>query len=126
MDSTRSVLITGASTGLGLATAHHLAGLGFRLTVTGRTAATLDAATVELEAAGADVLGVVADASEWADNERAVAAHVERHGSLDVVVANAGFAAGGNFVGGGPEQWRAMVLTNVLGPALLVKASVPI
>ncbi len=125
MDSTRSALITGASAGLGLATAHHLAGLGFGLTLTGRTEATLDAAVAQLTAAGADVVGVVADASAWDDTERAVSAHRERHGGLDVVVANAGFTAAGDLADGDPVQWRAMVLTNVLGPALLVKASLP-
>lgn len=125
MDTSRSALITGASTGLGLATAHHLAGLGFGLTLTGRSSASLDAAVAELTAVGADVVGVVADASEWADNERAVAAHLDRHATLDVVVANAGFTAAGDLIDGDPERWRAMVLTNVLGPALLVKASVP-
>ncbi len=125
MDTARSALVTGGSTGLGLATAHHLAGLGFGLTITGRTEATLDAAVAELAAAGADVQGAVADAAEWADNERSVAVHLARHGALDVVVANAGFTAAGDLADGDPDQWRAMVLTNVLGPALLVKAALP-
>ena len=63
---------------------------------------------------------MVADAADWADTERAVAAHVDRHGGLDIVVANAGFTAAGDLADGDPDQWRSMVLTNVLGPALLV------
>jgi NADP-dependent 3-hydroxy acid dehydrogenase YdfG len=125
MDSPRSALITGGSTGLGLATAHHLAGLGLGVTVTGRTPATLAAAVAELRDADADVLGVVADAAEWPDNERSVAEHVAHHGGLDVVVANAGFTAAGDLSDGEPDQWRSMVLTNVLGPALLVRAALP-
>ena len=125
MDSPRSALITGGSTGLGLATAHQLAGQGLGVTVTGRTQTTLDTAVAELRDAGADVIGVVADAADWADTERSVAAHVARHGGLDVVVANAGFTAAGDLSDGDPDEWRSMVLTNVLGPALLVRAALP-
>ena len=125
MNSPRSALITGGSTGLGRATALHLAALGLGVTVTGRTQSTLDAAVAELKAAGADAVGVLADASGWEDNQRAVAAHVSHHRGLDVVVANAGFTASGNLADGDPDQWRSMVLTNVLGPALLVKACLP-
>jgi NADP-dependent 3-hydroxy acid dehydrogenase YdfG len=125
MDSPRSALVTGGSTGLGLATAGHLAGLGLGVTVTGRTPSTLRAAVDELRETGADVVGVEADAADWSDNERAVAEHVAHHGGLDVVVANAGFTAAGDLADGDPDQWRSMVLTNVLGPALLVKAALP-
>ena len=52
MDSPRSALITGGSTGLGLATAHHLAGLGLGVTITGRTRSTLDTALAELRGRG--------------------------------------------------------------------------
>ena len=125
MDSPRSALVTGGSTGLGLATAHRLARLGLGVTVTGRTPETLDAAVEELRAAGADVLGVAADAADWGDNQRAVAGHVAHHGGLDVTVANAGFTAPGDLADGDPDLWRSMVLTNVLGPALLVRAALP-
>jgi NADP-dependent 3-hydroxy acid dehydrogenase YdfG len=126
MESARSALVTGGSTGLGLATARHLTAIGMGVTVTGRTQSTLDAAVAELKAAGADAVGVVADASEWEDNQRAVAAHVAHHGGRDVAVANAGFTASGDLADGDPEQWRSMILTNVLGPALLVKACLPL
>ena len=125
MDSPRSALVTGGSTGLGLATARRLADLGLGVTVTGRTASTLGAAVDDLRSTGADVTGVVADAAAWPDNERAVADHVAHHGGLDVVVANAGFTAAGDLSDGDPDQWRDMVLTNVLGPALLVRAALP-
>ena len=125
MDSPRSALVTGGSTGLGLATARRLAELGLAVTVTGRTASTLGAAVDDLRSTGADVTGVVADAAAWPDNERAVADHVAHHGGLDVVVANAGFTAAGDLSDGDPDQWRDMVLTNVLGPALLVRAALP-
>ena len=123
--ATRSALVTGGTTGLGLAIAHRLAGMGLGITITGRDPSKLAAAVAELEGAGASVLGTVADAADWDDTEGAVAAHVERHGGLDVAVANAGFTTTGDLVDGDPEAWRSMVLTNVLGPALLIKAAVP-
>ena len=125
MAPSRSALVTGGSTGLGLATAHTLVRLGLGVTVTGRTPETLGAAVEELRSSGADALGVVADAAEWADNERVVAEHVAHHHGLDVAVANAGFTAPGDLADGDPDLWRSMVLTNVLGPALLVKAALP-
>lgn len=125
MESSRSALITGGSTGLGLATARHLVDIGLGITITGRTQSTLDNALAGLTAAGADAVGVLADASEWEDNERAVTAHVAHHGGLDVAVANAGFTASGDLGNGDPDEWRSMVLTNVLGPALLVRACLP-
>lgn len=121
----RSALVTGGTTGLGLAIAHRLAGMGLGITITGRDPSKLAAAVAELEGAGASVLGTVADAADWDDTEGAVAAHVERHGGLDVAVANAGFTTAGDLVDGDPGAWRSMVLTNVLGPALLIKAAVP-
>ena len=93
MAPSRSALVTGGSTGLGLATAHTLVRLGLGVTVTGRTPETLEAAVEELRSSGADALGVVADAAEWADNQRAVAEHIAHHHGLDVAVANAGFTA---------------------------------
>jgi NAD(P)-dependent dehydrogenase (short-subunit alcohol dehydrogenase family) len=75
----------------------------------------------------------VADASDWYSTNTAVTSTVERFGSLDTAIANAGgasadhFRTGGAGVvdGGDPELWAPMVLTNVLGPALLAKAALP-
>ncbi|MDA8342905.1 MAG: SDR family NAD(P)-dependent oxidoreductase [Actinomycetota bacterium] len=121
----RSALVTGGTTGLGLAIAHRLVRMGLGVTVTGRDRSKLTSAVAELEGAGASVLGTVADAADWEDTERVVADHVERHGGLDVAIANAGFTTAGDLVDGDPLHWRSMVLTNVLGPALLIKAAVP-
>ena len=112
MAPSRSALVTGGSTGLGLATAHTLVRPGLGVTVTGRTPETLEAAVEELRSSGADARGVVAE-------------HVAHHHGLDVAVANAGFTAPGDLADGDPDLWRSMVLTNVLGPALLVKAALP-
>ena len=65
------------------------------------------------------------DASDWATTSSAVDTHVQRFGGLDVAVANAGFTSAGDLLDGDPSQWADMVATNVLGPALLVKAAGP-
>ena len=57
--------------------------------------------------------------------EAAVASTVKEFGRLDTVVANAGFAIDGTLTDGAPAGWREMVLTNVLGPALLIRAALP-
>jgi NADP-dependent 3-hydroxy acid dehydrogenase YdfG len=65
------------------------------------------------------------NASDYDDVEAAVAATIQRFGRLDNVVANAGFATHDSLGEGDPAGWREMVLTNVLGPAYLIKAALP-
>ncbi|MFJ4189281.1 SDR family oxidoreductase [Kitasatospora sp. NPDC089509] len=117
-------LITGASSGIGAATARLLLGLGHRVAVTARGEERLRRFAEDLARPEA-VLAVPGDASEPAEVRAAVAATVERFGRLDNAVANAGFGAAGTLADGDPRQWRAMVLTNVLGPALLINAALP-
>ena len=117
-------LITGASTGIGAATARHAAQAGYRLVLGARSAEKLDALAAEL--GGEErAIAVPTDVTEWADNEAIVAAATERFGRLDVVFANAGFGAQRGWLEETPEHWRAMVLTNVLGPAYTVRAAIP-
>ncbi len=69
--------------------------------------------------------GRVAEASDPGETEVAVSEAISRFGPLDAVVANAGLGGWGDFASGDPEDWRSMVLTNVLGPALLVRSTLP-
>lgn len=117
----RRILITGGTSGIGAAMARTAAAAGHSVFVTGRDHERLR----QLRDSAPGVHGAVAHAGEWEATENAVTMAVERLGGLDVVVANAGFSARGDLVEGDPEQWRDMVLTNVLGPALLMKASAP-
>ncbi|MFN8215978.1 MAG: SDR family oxidoreductase [Solirubrobacterales bacterium] len=86
----RSALVTGASSGIGLAIATMLAAEGYDLTLVARTPEKLDSAAARLAAAGGDVHAVAADVREEAEIARAVAAHRERCGRLDLLVNNAG------------------------------------
>jgi NADP-dependent 3-hydroxy acid dehydrogenase YdfG len=115
-------LITGASTGIGAATARHAARAGYRLVLNARSEDKLRALADEL---GGDdrALVVAGDVAQWEDQQRMVAAALERFGRLDVVLANAGFGGARGFQADDPETWRSMVLTNVYGVALTIRAT---
>lgn len=116
-------LITGGSTGIGAATARRLLDLGHRVAVTGRDGGKLERLAKELDQPG--LLPVVADAADLDAVRAAVRSTVDTFGRLDVVVANAGFATHDTVGSGDPAGWRDMVLTNVLGPALLINVALP-
>jgi len=70
-------------------------------------------------------LAVRCDVTEWDQVEAMVAAGTERFGRIDAVFANAGFGASRGFLEESPEHWRSMVLTNVYGVALTIRATLP-
>jgi NADP-dependent 3-hydroxy acid dehydrogenase YdfG len=117
-------LITGASSGIGAATARHAAEHGYRLVLAARSKDRLDALAAEL---GGDerALAVGCDVAEWEQQQAMVAAALDRFGRIDVAFANAGFGAKRGFTEETPEFWRAMVLTNVLGAAYTIRATIP-
>jgi NADP-dependent 3-hydroxy acid dehydrogenase YdfG len=117
-------LITGASSGIGAATARAAARDGYRLVLAARTQERIDALAEEL--GGADhALAVRCDVTEWEQQQAMVAAALERFGRIDVAFANAGFGAARGFLEESPEHWRSMVLTNVYGAALTIRATIP-
>lgn len=124
MDDSRTVLITGAGTGIGAATAKRLHAAGHRLVLSARGEDALHALAAEL-GGGEDLMVAPCDVSEWEQVEGLAAAAIERFGGLDVVFANAGFGASRGFLEESPEHWRAMVLTNVLGVAHTIRATLP-
>ena len=124
MAEPRTILITGASTGIGAATAKRLHAEGNRLVLAARRREPLDQLAADLDQ-GAEVMVEVCDVTEWEQNTALVEAALERFGSIDVVFANAGFGASRGFLEESPEHWRAMVLTNVLGVAYTVRATLP-
>ncbi len=117
------LLITGASSGIGAATARAAAG-GPRLVLGARSEDKLAELVDEL--GGPErALAVRCDVTEWADNEALAAAALDKFGRIDAVFANAGFGATRGFLEESPEQWRSMVLTNVLGVAYTIRATLP-
>jgi NADP-dependent 3-hydroxy acid dehydrogenase YdfG len=117
-------LITGASSGIGEATARLLSGRGSRLVLGARREDRLDALAAEL---GSDRTATRAcDVTEEDDVRALVELARERFGRLDAVFANAGFGGGGGIVEGDPAQWRSMFLTNVYGLAVTLHYAVPL
>jgi NADP-dependent 3-hydroxy acid dehydrogenase YdfG len=121
-DATKVFLITGASTGIGAATARHAVQAGHRVVLAARSLDKLEALAQEL---GGDehALAVRCDVSEWNDQEAMVQAALERFGRIDVAFANAGFGGQRSFKGDTPELQRDMVLTNVLGVVYTIRAT---
>jgi NADP-dependent 3-hydroxy acid dehydrogenase YdfG len=117
-------LITGASSGIGRATARHASQAGYRLVLAARSADRLAALAAEL-GGGERALAVPTDVTSWEQNEALVAAALARFGRLDVAFANAGFGADRGWLSSTPEHWREMVLTNVLGAAYTARAAIP-
>jgi NAD(P)-dependent dehydrogenase (short-subunit alcohol dehydrogenase family) len=90
----RAAIVTGASSGIGLAIAHVLAEEGYGVTMAARRPEKLQAAVDGLAAEGFDVHAVPASLSEESEVQKVVAAHRERYGRLDVLVNNAGVGIG--------------------------------
>ncbi|MGW1214094.1 SDR family oxidoreductase [Streptomyces sp. NPDC002499] len=116
-------LITGGGSGIGAAVARRLLDAGHRVAVTGRGEARLRGFAAELGDPDG-LLTLVGNASDYDDVQTAVATTIKEFGRLDTVVANAGFASHDTVAEGDPAGWTDMVLTNVLGPALLIRASI--
>jgi NADP-dependent 3-hydroxy acid dehydrogenase YdfG len=117
-------LITGASSGIGAATARRATEAGHRLVLAARSTDKLEALAEEL--GGPDrAIAVTCDVTDFAQQEAMVAAALDAFGQLDVVFANAGFGAKRGFLEETPELWRDMVLTNVLGAAYTIRATIP-
>ncbi len=120
----RVVIITGASSGIGEATARLAAAEGFRLVLAARRLERLE--ELAAERGGPDrARAVRCDVTEWDDQQALAAAALDAFGAIDVVFANAGFGAPRGFEASTPEHWRAMVLTNVYGAALTLRATFP-
>ena len=117
------LLITGASSGIGAATAR-MAAPNYRLVLAARRLEVLEETAAEL--GGPErAIAVACDVTEWDQVEALAATAIEAFGRIDVVFANAGFGATRGFLEESVEHWRSMVLTNVYGAALTIRATLP-
>jgi len=116
------LVITGASTGIGAATAHRAVEFGHRVVLAARSEDKL--ATLADELGGEEkAIAVRCDVTSWDDHQALVETTLDRFGRLDGYFANAGFGAKRGFLEESPEQWRSMVDTNVLGTALSIRSA---
>jgi NADP-dependent 3-hydroxy acid dehydrogenase YdfG len=115
-------LITGASSGIGAATARAAAAAGYRLVLAARSVDALTALATEL---GGDerAVAVRCDVTEWEDQQALVTRGLEAFGRIDVAFANAGVGGRRGVQADSVEHMREMVLTNVYGAALTVRAT---
>ncbi|MFE6158540.1 SDR family NAD(P)-dependent oxidoreductase [Streptomyces sp. NPDC056486] len=121
----RTALVTGGGSGLGRAIALAFAAEGANVVVAGRTEGTLKETVGLIEETGGTAVAVAADVSRSADLAALVEATVERFGSLDVAVNNAGILRAGQPVAELPEEdWRTMLDINVTGVLLALQAEV--
>ena len=116
----RSALITGGSSGIGLAIARMLREEGFELTLASRTAEKVEAAAAELGATA-----IAADVSKPEDCERVVSEHVERTGGLDLLVNSAGVGIAGRVEDAQLKHIDRQLNINLRGLVLVSQAAIP-
>jgi NADP-dependent 3-hydroxy acid dehydrogenase YdfG len=116
------LVITGASTGIGAATARRAVEFGHRVVLAARSEDKLKEIAEEL---GGDekAIAVRCDVTNWDDHQALVQTTLDRFGRLDAYFANAGFGAKRGFLEESVEHWKSMIDTNVLGTALSIRSA---
>jgi short-subunit dehydrogenase len=122
----RVVAITGASAGIGRATALRLARDGASLAICARRAERLDDVAAAIVSAGGRALALTADVTREEDMHGFVEQCVTHHGRLDVMICNAGFGIAGAIDAITPEQMRKLVDVNYMGTYYAARAALPV
>jgi NADP-dependent 3-hydroxy acid dehydrogenase YdfG len=124
--SGKVVVVTGASSGLGEATARHLAARGARLVLAARRIDRLEALVAEITAAGGQAIAVQTDVTVKADADAMIAAAVKAFGRVDVLVNNAGYMAIAPMSARLTDEWDKMIDINIKGLLYGVAAALPV
>jgi NAD(P)-dependent dehydrogenase (short-subunit alcohol dehydrogenase family) len=122
----RAALITGGSSGIGLAIARALGEDGYGITVSARRPEKLESAAGELRGAGVDVLSVPANVAREEEIERVRDAHRDRFGRLDVLVNNAGLGIGGQIADAETKKLDLQLDVNLRAVYLMTRECIPL
>lgn len=123
--SNKVVLITGASSGIGAATAIHFAKKGAKITITGRNKDNLNKVAEECKNAGGECLIVVADITSTKDCDELIKQTIDHYKKLDVLVNNAGILEVGSIENTSLQQYDNIFNTNVKSVYYLTMIAVP-
>ena len=122
----RAIIISGASRGLGAATARIAAHMGANVVLMARSADGLQAVARDVQALGAQALPFVGDVTQVADCQQAVDRAVDQFGQIDALINNAGVIEPiAPLASGDPEAWGQNLAVNLLGPVMLTQAALP-
>ena len=125
MNTAKTMLITGGSTGIGAATARMAVEAGYRVALAARSVDKLEALVTELGGAQ-NAIAVQCDVTSYAEQQAMVDKTLKAFGRIDVAFANAGVGAtASGTMKGDPDNWRDMILTNLYGVTLTVKVCMP-
>ncbi|TME22256.1 MAG: SDR family NAD(P)-dependent oxidoreductase, partial [Chloroflexi bacterium] len=120
-----TALVTGASSGIGAATARQLAEHGASVALVARRRDRLEALAADIDKAGGTALVLEADITDRTQAEAAVLQAAERFGRLDILVNNAGLMLLGPVVGADIEEWERMIAVNIQGVLYITRAALP-
>lgn len=120
--SGRSVIVTGASKGIGKGIARVFANQGAKVLVVARTASDAEACAAEI---GNGASAFASDVADWESAQAMAAAAVEQNGGIDILCANAGVYPQTNIADMDPSEWDLVMGTNLKGNFLSVKACLP-
>src|SRR6185437_7543547 len=123
--SGRVVIVTGASSGIGAATARELARQGATIVLAARRQDLLEAQVQAITTAGGQALAIPTDVTDGAEITRLVEQTVQAFGRVDVLVNNAGIGQLGWYAKASDESIRQLVDVNLLGAMLLIRAVLP-